>query len=272
MKTTWLLLFVALLPAVEAASALRANPHIVIILVDDMGYGDPGCYNPESKIPTPNIDSAGARGHAVHRRARAGPLCHPSRYGLLTGRYPFRTDVSLWPKQPMIEEGQMTIASLLQVAAATARRWSASGTWVSGERLRPAAAGRAGRSRVRQLLRHPRLDRHPALLLHPRRSRQSRRRPLRSRPTAARAGRPSRVRFWRAGGIAPDLKLKDVLPRFTDEAVAVIRNHASESRRPTADALLAPTGARTRPGCPRRISAAAARPACTAISPRWSTR
>jgi arylsulfatase A len=43
-----------------------------------------------------------------------GPLCHPSRYGLLTGRYPFRTDVSVWPRQALIEEDRMTIASLLK--------------------------------------------------------------------------------------------------------------------------------------------------------------
>ena len=41
-----------------------------------------------------------------------GPLCHMSRYGLLTGRYPFRTNVGLWPKNPLIKEDQMTIASL----------------------------------------------------------------------------------------------------------------------------------------------------------------
>ncbi len=90
------------------------KPNIVVILVDDMGYGDLGCYNPNSKIPTPNIDglsSAGMRFTVAHA---PGALCHPSRYGLLTGRHPFRTDYSLWPNQPLIKAGQATIASVLK--------------------------------------------------------------------------------------------------------------------------------------------------------------
>ena len=89
-------------------------PNMVIILVDDMGYGDPGCYNPQSKIQTPHIDSLARDGMRFTDAHSAGPLCHPSRYGLMTGRFPFRTDVTVWPKQPLINEDQVTIASLLK--------------------------------------------------------------------------------------------------------------------------------------------------------------
>ncbi len=90
------------------------RPNIVFILVDDMGYGDPQCYNAQSKIPTPSIDSLARDGMRFTDAHASGPLCHLSRYGLMTGCYPFRTDASLWSKRPLIESGQMTIASLLQ--------------------------------------------------------------------------------------------------------------------------------------------------------------
>ncbi len=89
-------------------------PNILIVLVDDIGYGVAGCYNPESKISTPNIDRLSREGMRFTDAHAPGPLCHPSRDGLMTGRDPFRTDVSLWPTQPLIEKGLVTIASLLR--------------------------------------------------------------------------------------------------------------------------------------------------------------
>jgi arylsulfatase A-like enzyme len=110
-------LLLALLSAAIAGPALAAGPpHIVVILVDDMGYGDPGSYNPNSRIPTPHIDRLAAEGMRFTDAHAPGPLCHPSRYGLLTGRYPFRTDVSRWPTRPLIEEGQVTLPSMLRDA------------------------------------------------------------------------------------------------------------------------------------------------------------
>ncbi len=91
----------------------EAHPNIVIFLVDDMGYGDLGSYNPESKIPTPNIDGLAEEGMRFTNAHAPGAVCHPSRYGLLTGRYPFRANTSIWPDQPVIDEDRMTIASLL---------------------------------------------------------------------------------------------------------------------------------------------------------------
>lgn len=78
-----------------------------MILADDMGFGDPGCNHPESKIETPNINrtaSAGLRFTDAHSPASS---CTPTRYGLLTGRYPFRTSLN-WNTQPVIEEGRLT--------------------------------------------------------------------------------------------------------------------------------------------------------------------
>ncbi len=90
-----------------------AEPNIVVILADDMGYGDPGAYNPSSKIPTPNIDRLAKQGMRFTDAHAAGTWCVPSRYGLLTGRYPMRTSLN-WTEESVIDSGRTTIASLLK--------------------------------------------------------------------------------------------------------------------------------------------------------------
>ena len=60
-----------------------------------MGYGDLSSYNAESKIPTPNLDSLAQSGMRFTDAHSAGPLCHPSRYGLMTGQFPFRIDYNV---------------------------------------------------------------------------------------------------------------------------------------------------------------------------------
>src|SRR6056297_3902833 len=102
--------------AIAGAAEPTAAPNIVFILVDDMGYGDPACCNASSKITTPHIDSLARDGMRFTDAHAAGPLCHMSRYGLLTGRYPFRTDVTRWPRHPLIDADQVTIASLMRDA------------------------------------------------------------------------------------------------------------------------------------------------------------
>src|SRR5690606_17057693 len=67
------------------------RPNIVIILCDDLGSGDPRCYNPDSKIPTPNIDRLAAEGRRFTDAHSPSAVCTPTRYGLLTGRYCWRT-------------------------------------------------------------------------------------------------------------------------------------------------------------------------------------
>src|ERR1035441_193914 len=84
----WVLAFVTI-PA--PASAAGAKPNIVVILADDLGYGDVGCYNAQSKIPTPNLDRLAGEGIRFTDAHAPDAVCTPTRYGLLTGRYAFRS-------------------------------------------------------------------------------------------------------------------------------------------------------------------------------------
>lgn len=94
------------------------HPNIVLVMADDMGYGDAGCYNSESKIPTPNIDRLAQEGTRFTDAHSPSALCTPSRYGLLTGRYHWRTALAhhlVMPyESPVIEADRVTIASLLK--------------------------------------------------------------------------------------------------------------------------------------------------------------
>lgn len=112
--------------------AADSKPNIVMILVDDMGYGDPRCFNPESKIATPNIDKLAAEGMRFTDAHAGGSICVPSRYSLLSGRMPYRNwnvasakrtkkgDLSALEKkhfpQPQLqhEPGRLNLATLMK--------------------------------------------------------------------------------------------------------------------------------------------------------------
>jgi arylsulfatase A len=68
------------------------TPNIVVIYADDLGYGDVGCYNSESKVPTPNIDQLAAEGMRFTDAHSPSTVCTPSRYSVMTGRMAFRLD------------------------------------------------------------------------------------------------------------------------------------------------------------------------------------
>ena len=94
------------------------RPNIIVIMADDMGYGDVGCYNPDSKIPTPNMDRLAAQGVRFTDAHSPSAVCTPSRYGVLTGRYCWRSrlkrSVLFGYEPPLIEKGRLTIASMLK--------------------------------------------------------------------------------------------------------------------------------------------------------------
>ena len=233
LRNTFVHLFAFLiLPLPVLLQAAQPKPNIVYIMVDDMGYGDAGCYNPQSKIPTPHIDSLARDGMRFTDAHSPGALCHPSRYGLLTGQHPFRADVASWRTRAVIKEGQMTIASLLQ---SNGYRTAMVGKWHLGFHEngydKPLPGGPANRGFDSFFGIRASTDIPPYFYI---RDNHAVAPPTnRIEANKSEGWSPIQGAFWRAGGIAPDLQLKDVLPRFTDEAITVIENHAkSKTKKP----------------------------------------
>ncbi len=102
----------------NSSAADSEPPNIVVILADDMGFGDVQSLNPESKIPTPNLDRLSADGMTFVDAHTPSAVCTPTRYGLLTGRYCWRSRLKRGVQNgygpPLIETERSTIASFLQ--------------------------------------------------------------------------------------------------------------------------------------------------------------
>ncbi|MCX6874331.1 MAG: arylsulfatase [Verrucomicrobia bacterium] len=116
LTTTLLLTPLAALHAAE----VPAKPNIVYILADDLGYGDVQCLNPQrGKIKTPYLDGLASQGMTFTDAHGGSSVCTPTRYGLLTGRYAWRTvlqrgvlDGSDDP--PLIAAGRLTVPAMLK--------------------------------------------------------------------------------------------------------------------------------------------------------------
>ncbi|NQV27211.1 MAG: sulfatase-like hydrolase/transferase, partial [Rhodopirellula sp.] len=94
------------------------RPNIIVIYTDDQGFGDASCLNPDAKFQTPNLDRLAAEGLRFTNAHCSDTVCTPSRYGLLTGRYCWRTTrktgVMNAEGKCLIQDGRMTLASLLR--------------------------------------------------------------------------------------------------------------------------------------------------------------
>jgi len=112
-------LFIALLNAYNVAGKTEL-PNILLILVDDMGYGDLGTCNSKSKIPTPNMDRLADEGIRFSNAYCPASVSTPSRYSLMTGQYSWRTSKKggvMANYQPsLIEKGRLTLPKMLQQA------------------------------------------------------------------------------------------------------------------------------------------------------------
>ena len=94
------------------------RPNIVVILTDDLGYGDVSFLNPESKIQTPHMDALASEGVWATDAHSPSAVCSPTRYSLLTGRYAWRgklkKGVLLTWDDPVIEEDRLTLPAMLK--------------------------------------------------------------------------------------------------------------------------------------------------------------
>jgi arylsulfatase A len=207
--------------------AAGEKPNVVFIMVDDMGYGDLGCYNPESKISTPNIDRLASQGMRFTDAHAPAAVCVPTRFGLMTGSYPFR--MTRGGQKPLIPPEQLTVGKLLQKHG---YRTGMIGKWhlgVEHEKDPPANTALPGGPVDRgfdSFFGIPAsLDIPPYYYIKGDRA---------VAPPGLTIGDSNsegwtkiQGAFWRAGGIAPGYKHVEVTPKFTEEAVSYLAEQST---------------------------------------------
>lgn len=151
------LILVAILLAARPVHAESALPNVVVILCDDLGYGDLSCYG-HPHIETPNLDQLAAGGIRFTNFYSAAPVCSPSRVGLLTGRSPNRSGVYDWipeanqntaPKSDArelvhMQSREVTLPQLLQkagYATCMAGKWHCNSMFNNSAQPQPGDAG-----------------------------------------------------------------------------------------------------------------------------------
>lgn len=112
MSFAWLLILVG----ISFQSLAQDRPNVVVILADDLGYGDLGCYG-ATKLKTPHIDKIAKEGRIFTDAHSVSAVCTPSRYGMLTGEYPFRANI--WgplgrSNKLLIDTGKLTLAKVMK--------------------------------------------------------------------------------------------------------------------------------------------------------------
>ena len=113
------LLLLATFSICASFAQAQEKPNIVYVMCDDLGYGDVQCLNPErGKIPTPGVDRLASEGMIFTNAHSGSSVCTPTRYGIMTGRYSWRTrlqhGVVQGFKPCLIVEDQPTIAGYLK--------------------------------------------------------------------------------------------------------------------------------------------------------------
>lgn len=118
-RSTLFLSYAGLLFTSHIASAQKSDqPNIIFILADDLGYGDLSCLNSQSKIQTPDLDKLAGKGVVFTDAHSSSAVSTPTRYGILTGRYNWRSDLKKGVlgcySKPLISSDRTTMATMLR--------------------------------------------------------------------------------------------------------------------------------------------------------------
>ena len=139
----------------RTAETPSKKPNIVFILADDLGYGDVGCYNPKSRVPTANLDRLATQGMRFTDAHSPSTVCTPTRYSVLTGRMAFRTGmrgVFTGVGGPcLIEKGRLTLPQMLRDKGYTTAcfgKWHIGMTFLDNDGNRVKAGGVRGVKQV----------------------------------------------------------------------------------------------------------------------------
>ena len=218
------------------------KPNIVFILADDLGYGDVSCLNENGKIKTSNIDSIARAGMKFTDAHSGSAVCTPTRYGVMTGRYAWRTRLKSgvlggWDK-PLIKSDRMTVASMLKANGyntGCVGKWHLGWEWALANKeadtedwmldaknvdfTKPITNGPTTRGFDYYFGIAGSLDMTPYVYVE------------NDMPTAV----PDRIingsggqKFWRKGAIAPDFEIEGVLPTLTKKAVGFIERQSDD--------------------------------------------
>jgi arylsulfatase A-like enzyme len=238
-------------PLLSCSNGIPKNPNIIFILADDMGYGDLSSQNNHSKIPTPRMDELASQGMRFTDAHSNSAVCTPTRYGVLTGRYAWRTRLKsgvLWGySRPLIEDGRMTVASMLKdegYSTACIGKWhlglgwqtrdGEAGPWETQQDISESQWTAAGIDFTKPLTAGPHtvgfdffygipasLDMVPYCYIENDRVVEP--------PTEQiEEGDPAEDGWWRPGPISPEFKHIETLPQLTDKAVDYIDSQAGE--------------------------------------------
>ncbi|WP_375582609.1 arylsulfatase [Cyclobacterium xiamenense] len=140
-KLSFLLFFVGIATMLPVSGQQSVPPNIVYILADDMGIGDASCYNAQAAFSTPNIDRLASKGMRFTDAHTSAAVCTPTRYGILTGRYNWRSELKSGVlggySAPLISPDRLTVGAFLQQAGyhtAFVGKWHLGWDWAFEEK------------------------------------------------------------------------------------------------------------------------------------------
>ncbi len=222
----------------------RRAPNVVIVLADDLGFGDVACLNPASRIPTPSCDALARQGMLFVDAHSGSAVCTPTRYGLLTGRYAWRSRLTrgvLWGySAPLIDPHVVTLPQLLQregYRTAAIGKWHLGlewsrrvgfGSWPDNvdtpdsdpsamiDFTGPILRGPQTAGFDRSFVLPASLDMAPYCFI---------RDGVLVAPPTERCEDSPRPQFWRCGPISPGFTHAGVMPRLVSEACEFIWDH-----------------------------------------------
>ena len=221
----------ALVAAACNTANMPAPPNMIVIMADDMGYGDVRAYNPDSRVPTPYMDRLSAEGMRFTDAHSPSAVCTPTRYALLSGRYAWRlpsleSGVTNGYSPLAMDTTRATIASVLQshgYATAAIGKWHLGlGTTEPTDYSQPLYPGPRALGFDYFYGIPASLDMPPYVWVE--------NEALVEPPTAHGNGPVGCCTgpFWRSGPMAPSFNHTEVLPIITDKAVEYIRDRGRD--------------------------------------------